>query len=178
VDLERDLAFVGIRAQMAFGLRLHDGAQHRGLPDADRLDQRIAHGAGTVVEFGSATDVDAARVDLGRGALHPVGEHGAKARKAARRRERRKEHFLLETCVILAHHRDLQFLARTEVGEDARLAHLGDFGHRADRQAFEPDLRRQCQCGIDDHGLGLLAFLGGAGRLGGNGVDRHRESSE
>jgi hypothetical protein len=85
-----------------------------------------------------------------------------------------KEHFLLEAHVVFAHHRDLQFLARAEVGEHARLAHLGDLGHRADRQAFEPDLRGQCQRGIDDGGLGLLALLGGPGRLGGNGGGGHR----
>ncbi|MNT21235.1 hypothetical protein D3C72_1565680 [compost metagenome] len=178
VDLEPDLALVGVGAQVAFGLGLHDGAQHGGLPDADRLDQRVAHRARAVVEFGGAADVDAARVDLGRGALHPVGEHGAQARQAARRLQGGEEHLLLEAGVVLAHHGNLQFLARAEVGEDARLAHLGDLGHGADRQALEPDLRGQRQRGVDDDGLGLLAFGGGAGRLGGNGGGRHRESSE
>ena len=99
-------------------------------------------GPGPVVELDRAADVDAARVDLDRGALHPVGEHaraGAAGRAAP---QRGVEHFLLEARVVLADHRDLQFLARAEVGEHARLAHLRDLGQRADRQALQADLRR------------------------------------
>jgi hypothetical protein len=177
VDLERDLALVGIGVEVALLLRLHDRAQHGGLPDRDRLHQRVAHRARAVVEFGSAADVDAAGVDLDRDALEPAVEQRAQPRQPARHRHRRLEHLFGKFGVVLAHHRDLQLLARAEVGEHARLAHLGDLGHGADRQALEPDLRGQRQCGIDDHGLGLLALLGGAGRLGGNGIDGHRGTS-
>jgi hypothetical protein len=47
------------------------------------------------------------------------------------------------------------------MGEHARLAHLGDFGQRADGQAFQADLRGQAQRRIDDGRLGLLALLQG-----------------
>ena len=52
------------------------------------------------------------------------------SRQPARLEKRRHEDFLFEPVVVLADDRDLQFLARTEVGEDARLAHLRDFGQR------------------------------------------------
>ena len=80
--------------------------------------------------------------------------------------QRRVEHLLLEALVVFAHHGDLQFLARAEVGEDARLAHLRDFGQRADRQAFQADLRGQAQGRVDDGRLGLLALLQGLALAG------------
>ncbi|MCY1381823.1 hypothetical protein D9M69_697800 [compost metagenome] len=49
------------------------------------------------------------------------------------------------------------------MGEHARLAHLHDLGQRTDGQAFQADLRRQPEGGIDDGGLGLLTFLQRAG---------------
>jgi hypothetical protein len=44
------------------------------------------------------------------------------------------------------------------VGENARLAHLHDLGKRADREPFQPDLRRQSERGLEDGGAGLLAL--------------------
>jgi hypothetical protein len=62
------------------------------------------------------------------------------------------EDFVGEPLVVLAHHRDLQFLARAEVGEHARLAHVHQLGQRADRQAFEPVVRRQAERHVEDRG--------------------------
>jgi hypothetical protein len=45
---------------------------------------------------------------------------------------------LLEPPVILAHHFNLQVLARTEMREDTALAHLHTFREQADGQPFEP----------------------------------------
>jgi len=59
------------------------------------------------------------------------------------------------------------------MGEHARLAHLRDLGHGADRQAFQANLLRQVERGVDDHGLGLLPLLGRAGVFGGNGIEGH-----
>ena len=88
-------------------------------------------------------------------------EQRAQARQAARLLHGRVEDLFLETRVVFADHGDLQFLARAEMGEHARLAHLGDFGQGADGQAFQADLRGQAQRRIDDGGLGLLALLQG-----------------
>ena len=54
----------------------------------------------------------------------------AQARQAARLADGRKKDLFLELDVIVADHRDLQLLARAEVGEDARLAHAGDLGQQ------------------------------------------------
>jgi len=58
--------------------------------------------------------------------------------------------------VILANDRNLKLFTRAEVGEDARLAHLRDFGERADGQPFEAHVRRQRQGGLEDRGASLL----------------------
>ena len=161
VDLEQHLLFVDVGAQVAFLLGLQMARFMAACQVMHRAGQRVAHRARPVVELHRAADVDAARIDFDRGALHPVGEHGAQARQAARLLQRRVEHLFLEALVVLADHRDLQFLARAEVGEHARLAHLRDLGQRADGQAFQADLRGQAQRRVDDGGLGLLAFLQG-----------------
>ena len=116
-------------------------------------------GPGPVVELDRAADIDAARVDLDRDPLQPAVEQRAQPRQAARRRHRRAEHLFLELGVVLADDRDLQLLARAEVGEDARLAHPGDLGQGADRQPFEADVRRERERGVDDRGARLRPFI-------------------
>jgi hypothetical protein len=80
------------------------------------------------------------------------------ARSRGRRGHRRLEDLGLEFRVVLAHHRDLQLLARAEVREHARLAHLRDLGERADRQALEPHVRGQGQRGVENRGARLAAL--------------------
>ena len=96
MDLEAHLVGVGVGAQMAFFDRDVDRALHGRQPGADRTSERIAHRARPVLELDRAADVDAARVDFDRGALHPVVEHRAQSRQAARRRHGRVEHLFLE----------------------------------------------------------------------------------
>ena len=181
MDLEQHLLLVHVGAQVALLLALLDGTAHGGVPGQHRARERVAHGARAVVELDGTADVDAARVDFDRGALHPVVEQRTQAGHAARRAHGGEEHFLLEARVVLADHRDLQLLARAEVGEHARLAHAHDVGQRPDGQTLEPDVRGQTQRGIDDGGLGLLPLVqrtlaaaaraGGAGGFGGAGFD-------
>ena len=179
MDLEEELVLVDVRAQVPFLLGGNDGAAHRGQPGLHRPDQRVAHGAGAVVEFDGAADVDAARVDLDGGALHPVAEQRAQARQPTCLVHRGEENLVLEARVVFADDGDLQFLARAEVREHARLAHLRHFSERADGQPFEADLRGQAQRGVHDRGLGLLAlvqrppFARAAGRLDGQFSDGH-----
>ena len=87
------------------------GSRGRAPPcQARTIDQRIAHRAGPVVELDRAADVDAARIDFDRHALHPVVEQRAQARQAARLRTAwREETPLFEAVVVLADHRDPQF---------------------------------------------------------------------
>src|SRR6185369_1117521 len=136
-DLEQQLADVGVGAKMALVDGGADRAVERLLPRLHHRHERIAHRTWPVVELDRAADVDAARVDLDRDAAHPVVEQRSQAWQAARQRERRAEYLLLELAVVFADDRDLQLLARAEVGEDSRLAHPGDFGEDADRQALE-----------------------------------------
>ena len=126
--------------------------------------QRVAHRAGPVVELDRAADVDAARVDLHRDAPHPALEQRAQPRQAARLVHGGEEHLFLEARVVLADHGDLQFLARAEVREDARLAHLRHLGQRADRQALQPHVRGQAERRVQDGGARLLALVQGLRR--------------
>jgi hypothetical protein len=86
-------------------------------------------------------------------------EQRAQARQAARLAHGRVEHLLLEARVVLADHRDLQFLARAEVGEHAGLAHPVTSASAPMLKPFQPDLRGQAQRRVDDGGLGLLALV-------------------
>ena len=138
VDLEQHLA--RRRCRRAGGLRRRRRGSRARAPAArcrTIVDQRVAHRPGPVVELDRAADVDAARVDLDRHPPQPALEQRAQPRQAARRAHRRAEHLFLELGVVLADDRDLQLLARAEMGEHARLAHPGHLGQRADRQAFE-----------------------------------------
>jgi hypothetical protein len=159
VDFKGHLVLVGVGAQVAGLLGLHHGAVHGRQPGAHRARERIAHRARPVVEFHGAADVEAARIDFERGALHPVVEQRRQARQAARLLQRREEDLFFKAHVVFADDRDLQLLARAEMGEHAGLAHAHDLGQRAYAQAFQPDLRGQAQGRIHDGRLGLLAFL-------------------
>src|SRR5205085_9414457 len=110
----------------------------------------------TVVELDRAADVDAARVDLDRDAAHPAIEQRPQPWQPALGGERWPEHLFLELAVVLADDRDLQLLARAEVGEDARLAHPGLFGERADREALEADARGKRERSVENGGTRLL----------------------
>lgn len=167
MDLGQDLVLVGIGPQVVQFLALVDGAAHGGVPDADRLHQRVAHGADVVVELDRAADVDAARVQLDGGALHPVVEQGAQTGQPALGLQRGIEHLLLEAVVVLADHGNLQLFAGAEMGKHTGFAHLRGFGQATDRQAFQPVVHGQLQGHIHDVGLGLQAF-------GGNAVPRCR----
>ena len=179
VDLEQQLAGVGVGAQMALVDGGVDGALERVLPGLHHRHERVAHRAGAVVEFDRATDIDAAGVDLDRDAADPAVEQRAQPRQAARRLHRRAEDLVLELGVVLADDRDLQLLARAEVGEDARLAHAGHFGQGADREPFEADVRRERERCVENGGARLLALherargrrLGGMVGAGVVGVD-------
>jgi len=162
VDLEGQLLLVDAGAQVSFFPGLADRALQRAQPGLHRVHQRVAHRPGAVVEFDGAADVQAPRIDLDGGPVHPVAKQRSQPRQAARLLHRRIEHLLLEARVVLVDDGDLEFLARAEVGEHARLAHAGGFGQRADRQPFQADLRRQRQRGVDDGGLGLLPLVQGA----------------
>jgi hypothetical protein len=83
----------------------------------------------------------------------------AQPRQAARQAHGGEEHLFLEALVVLADDGDLQLLARAEVREDTALAHLRDFGQRADRQALKPHVRSQAECRLQDGGAGLLALV-------------------
>ena len=85
VDLEQQLAGVGVGAQVAFVDGGADGALERVLPGLHHRHERVAHRAGAVVELDRAADVDAAGVDLDRDAAHPAVEQRAQPRQAARR---------------------------------------------------------------------------------------------
>ena len=150
VDLEEHLLFLHVGVELALGHRRLDRALHGRVPGAHGARERIAHRARAVVELDGARDVDAARVDLHRGALHPVGEERAQARQAAALVHRRVEHFLFEAVVVFADDADLQLLARAEMREDAAFAHLHAFREQPDGQAFEPVAGRQFQCGIQN----------------------------
>ena len=159
MDLEQHLLFMDVGAQVAFFLAGGQCALHGRVPCVDRTGQRVAHRAGAVVKLHRTADVDAPRVDLDRSALHPVGKHGPQPRQATRLAHRRVEHFLFKACVVLADHRNLQFLARAEVGEHAGLAHAGDLGQCANAQTFQADLGGQAQGRLDNGGLGLLTLV-------------------
>ena len=77
MNLEGHLLLVGIGAQVAGLLGLHQRAVHRGQPGSYRARQRVAHRTGPVVKLNRAADVEAARIDFNRGAHHPVLKHGA-----------------------------------------------------------------------------------------------------
>ena len=94
-------------------------------------------GPGPVVELDRTADVDAAGIDLQRGTRRTQRSN------SARRRGRPRGSFIAgkktsssKTQVVFPDHRDLQFLARAEVGEDTRLAHLHHLGQRTDRQGL------------------------------------------
>ena len=158
VHLEQHLLRVGVGAQMAFGDGQADRAFERLLPGAHHGRQRIANRAGPVVELDRTTDVDAARIDFHRHPAHPPIEQRLQSRQAARFAHRGKENVFLELDVILADHRDLQLFARAEMREDARLAHVRDFGERADRQAFEAHVGSESERGVEDRRARLLAL--------------------
>ena len=158
VDLKGNLAGVGLLAELTLGLRQLDGAAQGGLPGGHRRGQRVAHRAAAVVKFNRAADVDAARIDLGRGLHHPVVKEGLQAGQATAFFHGRVKNTGLKAVVVLADDGNLQFFARTKVGEHARLAHARDFGHGANGQALQADLRGQAQGRVDDGRLGLLAF--------------------
>jgi hypothetical protein len=97
---------------------------------------------------------------ISRGHLaHPVLDQGAQSRQAARLTHGRTEHLFLEPFVVLADDRDLQLFAGAEVGEDAGLAHAGDFGQGANRQALDAHLGSQAQGSVQDGSAGLLALV-------------------
>jgi hypothetical protein len=114
--------------------------------------------AGAVVELDRAADEDAARVQLGAGVAHPVLEQGAHPRQPARLAHGGREDLGLEAAVVLAHHGDLQLLARAEVGEHARLALAHGLGQGADGQALQPHARGHAQGNGHDLGARLLAL--------------------
>ena len=153
-----------IGAQVAGGDGQADGARQRRVPGPHHGRQRVAHRAGPVVELHRAADVDAARVHLHRHAAQPALEQRTQPRLAARFLDGREEHLFLEACVVFANDGDLKFLARTEVGEDAGLAHHRDFGQRADGQTLQPHVRGQAECSLQDRGARLLALLQGLGQ--------------
>ena len=161
---EQKLVFIGVGPQVAAFAALHDGAPHGRMPCLHRLGQGIAHGTAAIVELNGAADVDATRIKLDCGTLHPVIEQGTQPGHAARLVEAGKENLLLETSMVFMHHGDLQLLARAEMGEHARLAHAGELGDRTDGQAFQPHVRGQVQGRLDDGILGLLALLQGPAR--------------
>ena len=119
VHLEQHLQRVGVGLQVAGLDRQADGAHQCRLPVAHHACQRVAHRAGPVVELDRAADVDAARVDFDRGALHPVVKQRPQARQAARLAHGGVEHLVLEARVVFTDDRDLQFLARAKMGEHA-----------------------------------------------------------
>ena len=143
---------------MAFVDRGADGALERGLPGLHHRHERVAHRPGPVVELDRAADVDAAGVDLDRDAPQPALEQRAQARQPARRSAAPGGRPRPRTRVVLAHDRDLQLLARAEMGEHARLAHARHLGQPADRQALEADLRGERQRRIENGGARLLPF--------------------
>ena len=159
VNLEGNLVFVGILTQLARLPRLHHGSGHGGQPGAYRVSQGVTHRARPVVKFDRAADVDAARINFDRSAVHPVMKHGLQARQATRLRQHRKENLFFKAGVVFTHHGNLQFFTRTKVGKNARLAHMHDLGQRANAQALQANLRRQAERRINNGRLGLLAFL-------------------
>ena len=177
VDLEQQLLDVGVGTQMAFDDGGADRPAERAMPGLDHRHQGVADRSGAVVELDRAADVDAARVDLDRDATHPAVEQRAQPRQAALGLHGRHEDLVLELGVILGDDRDLQLLARAEVGENTRLAHPRHLGEGADRQSLEADLRCQAERCVENRGPGLLAFeertrrrglgAGNRGRIGG-----------
>jgi hypothetical protein len=159
VQFEQHLLGVGVGAQVAGVHGQADGARQRRVPGPHHGRQRVAHRAGPVVEFHRAADVDAARVHLHRHTAQPALEQRTQPRLAARLLDGGEEHLFLEARVVLANDGDLQFLARTEVREDAGLAHLRDLGQRADGQALQPHVRGQAERGFQDRGACLLALV-------------------
>ena len=158
VDLEQQLTGVSVDAQVALVDGGTDRALERVLPGLHHGHEGVAHRAGTVVELDRAADIDAAGVDLDRDSAHPALEQGAQPRQAARRAHRGPEHLVLELRVVLADDRDLQLLARAEVGEHARLAHAGHLGQGADRQSLEADMRGERERRVENGGACLAAF--------------------
>ena len=136
------------------------------MPGHHRAGKAVAHRAGPVVKFDRTTDVDTARIDFHRGALHPVGKHGAHPRQATLGLQGGVKHLFLKTCVVLADNGDLQLFTRAKVGKYARLAHACDLGQRTNTQAFHTNLCGQTEGGLHDGGFGLLPFLQGAAFAG------------
>ena len=181
VHLEQHLLHLRVGTQMAFLQGDLDRASERLLPSLHHADQRVAHRPRAVVEFDRAADVDATRIDFHRNAPHPQVEQRAQPRQPARLLHRGVEHLLLEPRVVLAHHRNLQLLARAEMREHARLAHLRDVGDGADRQALESRAGGQAEGGVQDHGAGVLPLQERTRRDGEFALRRrrrHRRSSE
>ena len=135
-DLEEQLQGIGVGAQMALlRSRGRSRARKRRLPGLHHAGERVAHWARAVVELHCAADVDAARIELDRHPPHPALEE---ASAAGRDLFHRGKNTPPRSGGGTADDRDLQFLARAEVGEHAGLAHLHDFGEGADRQPSRP----------------------------------------
>ena len=60
--------------------------------------------------------------------------------------------------MILTDYLDLQVFTRTEVREDAALAHLHALGQQPDRQTFQSVAACQIECCIENRDSRLFAF--------------------
>ena len=93
--------------------------------------------------------------------VEPVVHDRAQPRQAARLRQRRHQHRFAEPRGRRFEHRQLQVLARSEMGEHAALGHADRLRQRADRQAFDAGEAGDVVGAIDDGFAGGGAFGGG-----------------
>ena len=102
MNFKSDLMGIGHAAELTLVLGQLDGPAQSGLPSGHRRGQRIAHRAAAVVKFNRATDVDAARIDLGRRLHHPLVKQGLQARQTSGLLHGGIKHLGLKTVVVLA----------------------------------------------------------------------------
>jgi len=144
--LEGDLLGIGMRRDLALVDRLAHGALEGLDPGALAAGEHLAHRPGLVVELARAADHRAAAGQLGRlGPVEPIDEHRFQALHAARPGHRRLEHHPRELGLAAGEHRQQQFLARAEVGEQPGLRQAGRLGEGADGQAVKAGLADEPQ---------------------------------
>jgi len=157
--VEDEFADVEIGPKVALFDTEFDRTAQFALQPREVLDHRVANRSWPVIELRRGRMHRAAvRQAAAHGPVDPVGEERAQARQSAPRLERGQEYGLGESRRPGLDGRDLQFFARTEMGEQAALRQPGAFGQRADRQLLEAAFAGLCQCGVEDCGTRIVAL--------------------
>ena len=161
VDLEQHL--LRRRCRRAGGLRrsaMRIARSQRRVPGAAPSSTSASRtGPGPVVELDRAADVDAARVDLDRDALHPAVEQRAQPRQAARRRASPGRTPLPRSCAWYSRTTEICSSSREPKWANTPdlLICVTSASAPIDRPS-RPICDGQAERGVEDRGAGLLAL--------------------